>query len=497
MHDEILANRRRQLEEQQTADPQSNNKLTSKPVRTMEEILANPSQTQNVGLSNDQVLQLINRGPELVGLYNQILRQAAIKNPLAQNSLDSLNSVLQESGYDVEEIAVMKFIYAYELAYGQLGPVEMEPKGWLQTIYWNRRKLAEVQSQEKVELARVEAETELERERYNLTLRVEAEARSLVLDKELEVSKVQAEADREKYQVERLQLERENESTRKDNEKRSKFKEDLIAHLISLENSVWLKFYVQACRDLEYAVPEKALKGYVSALFDENDNIDFLPVHKPGKNNYHSNYSQFLFEVSPILKTKRDNLENAMDRVFMRVHNHIYNKLKDDCSDVSDITLVQSGYIGRNDFGSDVNQIKFVGIDICEESIDFAKGEYTRYDFDKKEFFPRPNYKFICGDARNLGDHVEGAIDVIFTSHPEVLHNNQVWIDIYFNSARKHKKGGLLVSTFYMVEELDMAKLILGGDYDIEVACENPFTRNVGGSTELYPHKYVLVAKKK
>ncbi len=470
MNDEVLARRRKQLEEQQNGGSEPTS-VQRRSVGTMEEILAGSRSnlpSGDVGLSNDQVLQLINRGPELVGLYNQILRQAAIKNPLAQNSLDSLNSVLEESGYDTEEIAVMKFIYAYELAYGQLGPVEIEPKGWLQRIYWNKRRLAEIQADEKVELARIETEAELERERINHDVRVEAEARALVLDKGLEVQRIQAEADREKYKVERLQLEQDKEKERKDGERRSKFKGDLIAHLISLENSVWLKHYVQACRDLEYAVPEDALKEYISALFDENDNIDFLPIHKKGKDQpYNDNYNNFLTEVCPILKTKRDNVERAMDRVFMKVHDYMYNQLKDKDVDVSDITIEQY----EKAIGQCVELDELVMVMEIGSELDTVLSQKIQAKIDfEKEAKNDVNYKTL---ASKVGEKIRGQIGSRFCYNTDITNDEEMFgvflnglKEVYNTSRDTYEEGDWIIVT----KDIEISKrhLTIGGKYQIK-----------------------------
>lgn len=158
--------------------------------------------------------------------------------------------------------------------------------------------------------------------------------------------------------------------------------------------------------------------------------------------------------------------------------------------------FVLSGYFGGKPYGYESQDAFVVGIDVDKRAIERDRERHKTDDFSTCKFVEKPNYQFIHGDARRLRELVNGEFDVVVTRHPEILHNTEVWRQIYGEVSQVHKTGGLLLASFYMATELSRMKDFIS-DYNIKIATRNPFGRPLSESSPVISDQFVLMAIKK
>ncbi|MBN1377099.1 methyltransferase domain-containing protein [Candidatus Woesearchaeota archaeon] len=114
----------------------------------------------------------------------------------------------------------------------------------------------------------------------------------------------------------------------------------------------------------------------------------------------------------------------------------------------------------------------------------------------KKSFSKKEEFHFETENALFLNYFIMMDFDIIFCSHPEVWHRNNVWKEIFEKASLKLKENGYMISTFYTEKEMNITKEILEGlDYEIKTAEKNPYSVKIPGY-KFKRHDYILVAEK-
>jgi len=169
--------------------------------------------------------------------------------------------------------------------------------------------------------------------------------------------------------------------------------------------------------------------------------------------------------------------------------------------------LVLSAYFGGKPYGYNSENVLIVGIDIDKKEIERAKREYERLDTKTMKWVPMPNFKFICGDARNLKELINAdqdlkelvsdGFDIVVVRHPNIAENSQIWEDILRKAYDLMKQDGLLIATSYIdFEHRMLESLLMKIGYEILINKENPYSIPTKYK-EVIRDNYVLFAKKK
>ncbi len=144
--------------------------------------------------------------------------------------------------------------------------------------------------------------------------------------------------------------------------------------------------------------------------------------------------------------------------------------------------LVLSAYFGGNNFGSDSNKVKLVGVDINQEEINKAISSNEKPDFseEKTKYALPPNYEFYCADATNLDSYpqVPQQADVVVIRHEQISADQDIWTRIFQTARdRVNPEGIILITSFSDIEHETALKALAQLDCGVVVNERNQFAK--------------------
>lgn len=157
---------------------------------------------------------------------------------------------------------------------------------------------------------------------------------------------------------------------------------------------------------------------------------------------------------------------------------------------------VLSGYFGGEPFGWDSKNVLVVGIDIDKKEIERAIKEYSTLDVKTLEYVPKPNYRFIHGDARQLRQLVDDEFDISVARHPNVAEIPDTWYTIFKEAYNLTKLDGLFLATSFSDIEHEMVEdLVQKAGYKIALSTANLYAVSLSHK-EVSIDRKVLLARK-
>lgn len=126
-------------------------------------------------------------------------------------------------------------------------------------------------------------------------------------------------------------------------------------------------------------------------------------------------------------------------------------------------------------------KISLSGIDIKEPMIRMAKKDH-------------PGETFEAGDAINILPRLARGFDLLLILHPEIVHNHDIFSDIFKISKNNLREGGILFVSLYAENEFNLCKELLDNlDYDLIVAEKNQIYLKDSLNARF---QYIIIAKK-